>query len=81
MAKLSDARLVLFSDDIANVVESPEMLQVIYGHISDALAWFGMLLDDSKSQFIRFGDCDTTLITLRDRSGQTHPIRFSESIR
>ena len=76
-----DAKLVLFSDDIANIVESIDKMLVIYKHLSIALAWFGMTLDDTKAQFIRFGDCAVEAIDLKDRLGIVNTISFSDSIR
>jgi hypothetical protein len=37
--------MVLFSDDIANVVDNPITLQRVYTLLSEALAWFNMRFD------------------------------------
>jgi hypothetical protein len=81
MRKVKDARLVLFSDDIANIVESVEKLLTIHRHLTVALSWFGMVLDDTKALFIRFGDCDVQSITLPLAQQLTYTIQFSSTIR
>ena len=81
MRKVNDARLVLFSDDIANIVESVEKLLTIHRHLTDALSWFGMVLDDTKALFIRFGNCIVQTITLPLTQNVTHTINFSPTIR
>jgi hypothetical protein len=72
---MSDAKMVLFSDDIANVVDNPITLQRVYTLLSEALAWFNMRFDTTKFQFIRFGTCHIEEINLVDLDGSTHSLR------
>lgn len=70
LARVPDADLDLYSDDIACIVSSVAELQLIFTHISDALAHFNMTFDYGKSQFLRFGDCEIERVVLTDPLGK-----------
>ena len=55
-------------------------LRSIHTRLAEGLAYFNMKFDITKSQFIRFGDCNIPEITLQT-GAQFCTLRYSDSVR
>ena len=69
-----------YSDDIACIVENASELREIHRRLTEGLSYFNMKFDISKSQFIRFGNCTTSEITLQT-GNQFLTLHYSESVK
>ena len=76
-----EANLILYSDDIAACCKTVDELQRIFTRLCEALAYFNMGFDYTKSQFIRLGDFNDEEITLKDPAGNEFTIKYSDKVR